>query len=76
MDGIVEAITENNGSTDGTKLAETTEEFSGLGTVSGSVSFSPEFHTAFGREYRVIEIKNGKPRFTGTVEAGEPVTFD
>jgi branched-chain amino acid transport system substrate-binding protein len=76
VDGIVEAVRENNGSTDGTKLAETTEGFSGLGTVSGSVSFSPEFHTAFGREYRVIEIKNGKPRFTGTVEAGEPVTFD
>jgi branched-chain amino acid transport system substrate-binding protein len=76
VDGIVEAIRENNGSTDGTKLAETTEGFSGLDTVSGSVSFSPEFHTAFGREYRVIEIKNGKPRFTGTVEAGEPVTFD
>ncbi|HEX2125598.1 MAG TPA: ABC transporter substrate-binding protein [Thermoleophilaceae bacterium] len=76
VDGIVEAIRENNGSTDGTKLAETTEGFSGLDTVSGSVSFSPEFHTAFGREYRVIEIKNGKPRFTGTIEAGEPVTFD
>jgi branched-chain amino acid transport system substrate-binding protein len=76
VDGLVEAIRENNGSTDGTKLAETTEGFSGLDTVSGSVSFSPEFHTAFGREYRVIEIKNGKPRFTGTVEAGEPVTFD
>jgi branched-chain amino acid transport system substrate-binding protein len=76
VDGIVEAIRDNNGSTDGTKLAETTEGFDGLGTVSGSVSFSPEFHTAFGREYRVIEIKNGKPRFTGTVEAGEPVTFD
>jgi branched-chain amino acid transport system substrate-binding protein len=76
VDGIVEAIRQNNGSTDGAKLAETTEGFSGLDTVSGSVSFSPEFHTAFGREYRVIEIKNGKPRFTGTIEAGEPVTFD
>jgi branched-chain amino acid transport system substrate-binding protein len=76
VDGIVEAIRQNNGSTDGAKLAETTEGFSGLDTVSGSVSFSPEFHSAFGREYRVIEIKNGKPRFTGTIEAGEPVTFD
>jgi branched-chain amino acid transport system substrate-binding protein len=76
VDGIVEAIRDNNGSTDGTRLADSTESFDGLGTVSGSVSFSPEFHTAFGREYRVIEIKNGKPRFTGTVEAGKPVTFD
>jgi branched-chain amino acid transport system substrate-binding protein len=76
VDGIVEAIRKNNGSTDGERLAETTEGFSGLDTVSGSVSFSPEFHSAFGREYRVIEIKNGKPRFTGTIEAGEPVTFE
>jgi branched-chain amino acid transport system substrate-binding protein len=76
VDGIVEAIRENNGSTDGQKLAATTEGFSGLDTVSGSVSFSPEFHSAFGREYRVIEIKNGKPRFTGTIKAGEPVTFE
>ena len=76
VDGIVEAIKENNGSTDGAKLASSTESFSELETASGAVSFSPEFHTAFGREYRVIEIKNGKPRFTGTVKAGEPVTFE
>jgi branched-chain amino acid transport system substrate-binding protein len=76
VDGIVEAIKENNGSTEGEKLAASTEKFSGLKTVSGEVSFSPEFHTAFGREYRVIEIKDGKPRFTGTVKAGEPVTFE
>ena len=76
VDGIVEAIKENGGSTDGAKLAETTQGFSGLDTVSGAVSFSADFHTAFGREYRVIEIQNGKPRFTGTVKAGEPVTFE
>ena len=76
VDGLVEAIKKNDGATDGEKLAETTEGFSGLGTVSGDVSFSPEFHSAFGREYRVIEIQNGKPRFTGTVKAGEPVTFE
>jgi branched-chain amino acid transport system substrate-binding protein len=76
IDGIVEAIKENGGSTDGEKLAETTQGFEGLATVSGDVSFSADFHTAFGREYRVIEIQNGKPRFTGTVKAGEPVTFE
>ena len=76
VDGIVEAIKKNGGTTDGGKLADTTEGFSGLATVSGNVSFSPEFHSAFGREYRVIEIQDGKPRFTGTVKAGEPVTFD
>jgi branched-chain amino acid transport system substrate-binding protein len=76
VDGIVEAIKQNNGDTDGAKLAETMEGFSGLETVSGPVSFSPEFHTAFGREYRVIEIKNGKPRFTGTITAGEPASLE
>lgn len=76
IDGIVAAIKENNGSTDGEALAESMEGFSDLDTISGKVSFSEEFHTAFGREYRVIEIKNGKPRFAGTVEAGEPVTFE
>jgi branched-chain amino acid transport system substrate-binding protein len=76
VDGIVEAIKKNGGSTEGEKLAETTEGFSGLSTASGNVSFSPEFHSAFGREYRVIEIQDGKPRFIGTVKAGKPVTFD
>jgi branched-chain amino acid transport system substrate-binding protein len=76
IDGIVEAIKENGGSTEGERLAETTQGFEGLATVSGDVSFSADFHTAFGREYRVIEIQNGKPRFTGTVKAGEPVTFE
>jgi branched-chain amino acid transport system substrate-binding protein len=75
IDGIVEAIKENNGSTEGDKLAQSTENFSDLDTLSGAVSFSPEFHTAFGRDYRVIEIKNGKPRFAGMVKAGKPVTF-
>lgn len=72
IDGIVEAVKKNNGSTDGAKLAATMEGFSGLATLSGSVSFSPEFHTAFGRTYRVIEIKNGKPAYAGEISAGEP----
>ena len=76
IDGIVAAIKENNGSTDGPALAESMESFTDLETISGNVSFNEDFHSAFGREYRVIEIKNGKPRFAGTVEAGEPVTFE
>jgi branched-chain amino acid transport system substrate-binding protein len=76
IDGIVAAIKENNGSTDGPALAESMEGFTDLETISGNVSFNEDFHSAFGREYRVIEIKNGKPRFAGTVEAGEPVTLE
>jgi branched-chain amino acid transport system substrate-binding protein len=76
VDGIVEAIRENGGSTDGEALSKTMEGFTDLETISGDVSFNEQFHSAFGREYRVIEIQNGKPRFTGTIEAGEPVTFE
>jgi len=76
IDGIVAAIKENDGSTDGEALAKTMEGFTDLDTISGKVSFNEEFHSAFGREYRVIEIQDGKPRFAGTIEAGEPVTFE
>jgi branched-chain amino acid transport system substrate-binding protein len=76
LQGIAEAIEQNDGSTDGDALAETTESFDGLETVSGEVSFSADLHTAFGREYRVIEIRNGEPRFVELIEAGEPVTLE
>lgn len=75
IDGIVEGVEQNNGSTDGGKLAATMEGFKALDTISGTVSFNEEFHTAFGRQYRVIEIKDGQPKFIGTVEAGNPVAF-
>ncbi len=75
VDGIVEAIKENEGSTEGKKLAESTQGFNDLETISGKVSFSPELHTVFGRPYRVIEIKDGKPRYVEMVEAGTPVEF-
>ena len=52
------------------------EGFTDLETISGSVSFNEQFHSAFGREYRVIEIQDGKPKFVETIEAGEPVTFE
>lgn len=72
IDGIVAAVEENGGSTEGTALADSMVEFEGLDTVSGKVSFSPELHTVFGREYRVIEIKDGKPQFVEMIEAGSP----
>lgn len=75
LQGIVKAIQENGGSTDGSALADTTEGFDNLETISGNVSFSPDLHTAFGRQYRVIEVKNGKPRYVELIEAGEPATL-
>jgi branched-chain amino acid transport system substrate-binding protein len=72
VDGIKAAIEENEGSTEGEALASTMEGFENLETVSGQVSFSPELHTAFGREYRLIEVTDGKAKFVETVKAGEP----
>jgi branched-chain amino acid transport system substrate-binding protein len=72
VDGIKAAVEENEGSTEGEALATSMEGFKGLETVSGAVSFSPELHTAFGREYRLIEVTNGKAKFVESVEAGEP----
>lgn len=72
VDGIKAAIEENNGETEGEALATSMEGFKGLETVSGPVSFSSELHTAFGREYRLIEVTNGKAKFVELVKAGEP----
>ena len=77
VDGLVAAIRQNGGSTDGARLAASFERFRDLETVSGQVSFSPEFHTAFGREYRVMEVKDGKHRFSGEmVRAGTPAEIE
>jgi branched-chain amino acid transport system substrate-binding protein len=72
IDGIKAAIEENNGSTEGKALAESMQKFNGLKTISGEVSFSPELHTVYGRPYRVMEIKEGKPHFVELIEAGTP----
>jgi branched-chain amino acid transport system substrate-binding protein len=72
VDGIKAAVEENEGSTEGEALATSMEGFKNLETVSGQVSFSPELHTAFGREYRLIEVTDGKAKFVETVKAGTP----
>ena len=41
------------------------EKFRKVPTLSGLVSFSPRFHTVFGRQYRVIRIENNKARYVG-----------
>ncbi|MBS1879240.1 MAG: ABC transporter substrate-binding protein [Actinobacteria bacterium] len=72
IDGIKAAVEENEGSTEGKALAESMVNFKDLPTISGEISFSPELHTVFGREYRVIEIKDGKPHYVEMVKAGTP----
>jgi branched-chain amino acid transport system substrate-binding protein len=69
IDGVVTAIKRAGGSTNGTVLADQMEKFKKVPTLSGLVSFSPKYHTVFGRQYRVIKIQNNKARLVGTVVA-------
>jgi branched-chain amino acid transport system substrate-binding protein len=69
IDGLVTAIKRSGGSTDGVRLAATMEKFRKVPTLSGLVSFSPQFHTVFGRQYRVIKIHNNQARYVGAVTA-------
>jgi branched-chain amino acid transport system substrate-binding protein len=75
LDGIVAAIKANNGSTDGAKLAATMQGFKNLNTLSGPISFSDQFHTVFGRKYRVIQVQNGKPHYVEEITAGSPASL-
>jgi branched-chain amino acid transport system substrate-binding protein len=72
IDGIVAAIKAAGGSTDGAKLAAAMQKFHDLNTISGKVSFSSQYHTAYGREYRVVQVLNGKGHYKYMVKAGTP----
>jgi branched-chain amino acid transport system substrate-binding protein len=69
IDGVVTAIKEAGGSTNGATLAAKMQAFHKVPTLSGLVSFSPQLHTVFGRQYRVIEINNNVPRLVAQVVA-------
>jgi branched-chain amino acid transport system substrate-binding protein len=69
IDGVATAIREANGSTNGATLAAKMEAFHKVPTLSGLVSFSPQLHTVFGRQYRVIEIQNNVPKLVAQVVA-------
>lgn len=71
IEAIAAAITKA-GSTDGAKLAAEFEKFSGLDTTSGKISFSPDLHTVFGREYRIMTFTNGKAKFQKLMAASSP----
>jgi branched-chain amino acid transport system substrate-binding protein len=69
IDGVATAIRRSRGSTNGAILGATMEKFKKVPTLSGLVSFSPQFHSVFGRQYRVIKIQNNKARYVGAVTA-------
>lgn len=69
VDGVYTAIKQANGSTKGSVLAAKIEKFKKVQTLGGKVSFSPQLHTVFGRQYRVIKIQNNKATYVGAVTA-------
>jgi branched-chain amino acid transport system substrate-binding protein len=69
IDGIATAIRIAHGSTNGATLAAIMEKFHRQPTISGLVSFSPQLHSVFGRQYRVIKINNNKARLVGVITA-------
>jgi branched-chain amino acid transport system substrate-binding protein len=75
IDAIAAAI-EETGGTEGEALADAFEGFDGLETISGAISFSPEFHSVFGREYRVMEVQNSQPAFVELRAATSPAEIE
>jgi len=69
IDGVVTAIKRAKGSTQGIALAAQLEKFRRVPTLSGLVSFTPQLHTVFGRQYRVLRIQDSKPKIVGSVTA-------
>jgi branched-chain amino acid transport system substrate-binding protein len=75
IDAIAAAI-EQTGGTEGPALADAFESFDGLETISGAISFSEEFHSVFGREYRVMEVQNSQPAFVELRAASSPAEIE
>jgi branched-chain amino acid transport system substrate-binding protein len=58
IDAIAYAIERTGGSTDGAKLAAVLSKLTNFKTLGGPISFTPTFHSALGRPYRVVEVNN------------------
>ncbi len=72
VEAVVAAIKRAGGSTDGATLAAQFEKFHNLPTLSGKISYSPAFHTAFGRTYRVIKVTDNQPKVVALIKASSP----
>ncbi len=69
IDGVTLAIQRAHGSTKGSALAAQLVKFKKVQTLGGKISFSAQFHTVYGRQYRVIQIQNNKAKYVGVVTA-------
>lgn len=75
IEAIVAGI-EETGSTAGPDLASFLENLTDFPTLTGPISFSEDFHTVFGREYRVIQIQDGQHALFETRQATSPAAID
>jgi branched-chain amino acid transport system substrate-binding protein len=69
IDGVATAIRRAGGSTNGARLAAQLERFRQVNVLGGSINFSKQLHSVFGRQYRVIRIQDSKARYVGAVRA-------
>jgi branched-chain amino acid transport system substrate-binding protein len=69
IDGVTLAIQRAHGSTKGSALAAQLVKFKKVPVLGGKISFSAQFHTVYGRQYRVIRIQNNKAKYVGAVTA-------
>jgi branched-chain amino acid transport system substrate-binding protein len=69
IDGLTIAIQRAHGSTKGSALAAQLVKFKKVQVLGGKISFSAQFHTVYGRQYRVIQIQNNKAKYVGVVTA-------
>ncbi len=67
VDGVVTAMRRAGGSTNGATLAAQMVRFKKVPTISGLVSFSPQFHTVFGRAYRVMKIDGKNVKYVTSI---------
>ena len=75
IDGIVTALKQTDGNTNGAALAAKMVKFHKVPTLSGNVSFSAKLHTVFGRSYRVIEVENNKGKYVASITASSPANI-
>ncbi len=74
IDGILAAL-KKAGTTKGSALAAQMEKFNRVPTISGLVSFSKQYHSVFGRQYRVIEVQDNVLKRVGLVTASSPAAL-
>ena len=63
IDALAAALKKTGGDTTGVKLAAAFENFRGLPTISGPITFSKTLHSVVGRPWRIMKVQNNKETF-------------